>query len=215
MAPKQPQRLRVVTLASVKGGTGKTTLSSALAVRAAEESKRVALLDLDPQESLASWWTRRGRTKNPKLFEVDATTEAVELLISEGWEWVFVDTAPAKIELIEPGIAVADFVLIPVRPSAFDIEQAAICVELCESHGKPHAFVLNHAQPGKLTKSSMDFLRQNGSTVIETPITMRQAYMAAATVGKSGPEVEKGGVARKEIDALWAAVMKLLAEKVS
>ena len=63
-------------------------------MRAAEESKRVALLDLDPQESLASWWTRRGRTKNPKLFEVDATTEAVELLISEGWEWVFVDTAP-------------------------------------------------------------------------------------------------------------------------
>ena len=44
---------------------------------------------------------------------------------------------------------------------------------------------------------------------------MRQAYMAAATVGKSGPEVEKGGVARKEIDALWAAVRKLLDEKVS
>ena len=41
-------------------------------------------------------------------------------------------------------------------------------MELCESHGKAHAFVLNHAQPGKLTKSSMDFLRQNGSTVIET-----------------------------------------------
>src|SRR5262245_42578335 len=124
MAHKQPPKLRVITLASTKGGKGKTTLSSALAVRAAEESKRVALLDLDPQESLASWWTRRGKTKNPKLFETDATTEANELLVSEGWEWVFVDTAPAKIELIEPGIAVADFVLIPVRPSAFDIAQA-------------------------------------------------------------------------------------------
>src|SRR4026207_2160777 len=110
MAPKQPQRLRVVTLASVKGGTGKTTLSSALAVRAAQGSKRVARLDRDPQESLASWWTRRGRTKNPKLFEVDATTEAVELLIAEGWEWVFIDTGPAKVDLIEPGIAVADLV---------------------------------------------------------------------------------------------------------
>ena len=205
MAPKQPQRLRVITLASTKGGTGKTTISSALAVRAAEESKRVALLDLDPQESLASWWTRRGRTKNPKLFEVDATTEAVELLISEGWEWVFVDTAPAKIELIEPGIAVADFVLIPVRPSAFDIEQAAICVELCESHGKAHAFVLNHAQPGKLTKSSVDFLgkRQHGD---------RDADHDTAGLhgGCDGREIRpggrKGGAARKEIDALWAAV---------
>ena len=46
--------------------------------------------------------------------------------------------------------------------------------------------------------------------MIETPITFRQAYMAAVTVGKSGPEVEKSGVARKEIDALWAAVKKLL-----
>jgi chromosome partitioning protein len=201
MAPKQPQRLRVITLASTKGGTGKTTLSSALAVRAAQESKRVALLDLDPQESLASWWTRRGRTKNPKLFEVDATTEAVELLISEGWEWVFVDTAPAKIELIEPGIAVADFVLIPVRPSAFDIEQAAICVELCESHGKPHAFVLNHAQPGKLTKSSVNSCGITGHGD-RAPITIRQAYMAAVTSAiRPG---SRRDAARKEIDALVA-----------
>jgi cellulose biosynthesis protein BcsQ len=42
--------------------------------------------------------------------------------MSEGWEWVFIDTPPAKLELIEPGIAVADFVLIPTRPSALDIE---------------------------------------------------------------------------------------------
>ena len=96
--------------------------------------------------------------KNPKLFEVDATAEAIELLVSEGWQWVFVDTGPARIELIEPGIAVADFVLIPTRPSALDIEQAAICVELCETHRKQHAFV----PPGtKLTKSSIQFLKQN------------------------------------------------------
>ena len=72
--------MHVVTLAGTKGGTGKTTLGSALAVRAAEDSGKVALIDLDPQESLSSWWTRRGETKNPKLFEIDATTEAIELL---------------------------------------------------------------------------------------------------------------------------------------
>jgi len=161
MAPKQPSRLRVITLANPKGGVGKTTICSALAVRAAEESRRVALLDLDPQESLASWWTRRGKTKNPKLFEVDAAVEGIELLISEGWDWVFIDTGPARIDLIASGVAVSDLVLIPTRPSAFDIEQAALCVELCESHRKPHAFVLNHAPSGaKLTKSSVKFLQQ-------------------------------------------------------
>src|SRR5215468_1846930 len=171
MAPKQPSRLRVITLANPKGGVGKTTICSALAVRAAEESRRVALLDLDPQESLASWWTRRGKTKNPKLFEVDAAVEAIELLISEGWDWVLIDTGPARIDLIESGVAVSDLVLIPTRPSAFDIEQAALCVELCESHRKPHAFVLNHAPSGaRLTKSSVKFLQQNGGTVIDAPI---------------------------------------------
>src|SRR5262245_42729935 len=112
MAPRQPSRLRVITVANPKGGVGKTTICSALAVRAAEESRRVALLDLDPQESLASWWTRRGKNRNPKLHEGDATTEAIEKLISEGWEGVFIDPGPAKIALIEPGIVVADPVVI-------------------------------------------------------------------------------------------------------
>jgi chromosome partitioning protein len=208
--------MRVVTLANAKGGVGKSTLCSALAVRAAEESKRVALLDLDPQETLASWWTRRGKPKNPKLFEVDATTEAIELLISEGWEWVFIDTGPAKLDLIEPGIVVADLVVVPTRPSAFDIEQTAICVELCEAHGKPHVFVVNNAPSGtKLTKSSIEFLKNGGSAVVETPIMFRPAYMAAVTVGKSGPEVEKGEAARKEIEVLWATVKKLLAPEAA
>jgi chromosome partitioning protein len=211
MAPKQPSRLRVITLANPKGGVGKTTICSALAVRAAEESRRVAMLDLDPQESLASWWTRRGKTKNPKLFEVDAAVESIELLICEGWDWLLVDTGPARIDLIESGVAVSDLVLIPTRPSAFDIEQASLSVELCESHRKPHAFVFNHAPAGtKITKSSIKFLRQNGSTVLDAAITFRPAYMAAATVGKSAPEVEKGDVARKEIDAVWVAVLDLL-----
>jgi chromosome partitioning protein len=219
MAPKQPPpRLRVVTFANAKGGVGKSTLCSALAVRAAKDSKRVALLDLDPQESLASWWTRRGRTRNPKLQEVEATTEAIELLISEGWEWVFVDTGPAKIDLIEPGIVVADLIVIPIRPSAFDLEQAGIIVELCEIHGKPHAFVINQATADtKLTRTSIRYLQEEvGGRVIKKPvITYRPAYMAALTVGKSGPEVDKDGTAQGEIEELWAAVNKLLEEKRS
>ena len=77
--------------------------------------------------------------------------------------------------------------------------------------------MFNHAPAGssKLLKSSIDFLRQNGSTVLDAHITFRNAYMAALTVGKSGPEVDKTAVARKEIDALWAAVLQTFAQKVT
>ena len=205
--------MRVVTLAATKGGVGKTTLTAALAVRAAQESRRVALIDLDPQESLISWWERRGKTKNPKLFEIDATTEAIELLMSQGWEWVFIDTSPAKIELIEPGIAVADLVIIPCRPSALDVEQVGVPVEMCEQFNKPYAFVLNHAPTSwKLTKSTAAYLNSTNGTVLGTAVPFRQAYMAAPTVGKSGPEVDKDGGAAKDIDALWDELKTLLAK---
>jgi hypothetical protein len=51
--------------------------------------------------------------------------------------------------------------------------------------------------------------------VIDAPLTYQEAYMAAATVGKSGPEVQKSGEVRKEIEALWVAMKKLLAERLS
>lgn len=202
--------MRVIALSSTKGGTGKTTLTAALAVRAAEESKRVALIDLDPQESLIAWWERRGKLKNPKLFELEATAEGIELLMKEGWEWVFIDTSPAKLEFIEPGIVAADLVLIPCRPSPKDTEQIGIPMELCRLHHKPFAFVLNHAPPSwKLTKSTVAYLREYGP-VLEPTIPFRQAYMAAPILGQTGPEIDDDGNAIKEISALWLAIKNMV-----
>ena len=73
--------MRVITIASSKGGVGKTTLASALAIKAAIESATVGMVDLDPLGSLAAWWARRGRTENPEIFTgADTATEAVEKL---------------------------------------------------------------------------------------------------------------------------------------
>ena len=212
MSPKQKQPTRVITLAGTKGGLGKSTLASSLAIRATEDGGKVGLLDLDPQASLAGWWMRRGKTRNPKIYEVDATTEAIELLISEGWQYVFIDTPPANIQRIAPGIACADLVVIPTGPNAFDIEQVPLTVELCESQGKPHAVVFNRVPPSsaKLLKSSKQFLREMGCNVLEDSISFRTQYMAALTQGKAGQELDKGTVIRGEVDALWQAVLKAM-----
>ena len=102
--------MRVIAVVSSKGGVGKTTLASALAVRAARESKRVAMVDLDPQRSLASWWKRRGRSDNPRIFAgAETASEAVEALELDGWDWVFIDTPPAFIATIQDAIEHADW----------------------------------------------------------------------------------------------------------
>ena len=52
--------MRVLALASQKGGSGKTTLSGHLAVQAQRAGAGpVVLIDIDPQGSLADWWNER------------------------------------------------------------------------------------------------------------------------------------------------------------
>ena len=198
---------RIVALAATKGGVGKTTLASALAVELTDPARRntghrVALMDSDPQESLAAWWDRRGSPDNPKLLEVDATAEAIRLIEADGWDWLVIDTPPAFLDVIEQAISTADFVLIPCRASALDILAVDPVVELCETYEKPFAFVLNAVQTNsRMNRSAAEVLAEKGP-VLNTHIAQRMAYAAAMTLGKAGPEVERDGAAAREITAL-------------
>src|SRR3990170_3172377 len=113
--------MRKISIVSGKGGVGKTTLASALAVRATRENKgraRVAMVDLDPQASLAAWWKRRGSSNNPEIFaNVDTASEAIErLLLTEAPDYCFIDTPPAFVATMQDAVANADIVIIPLRP---------------------------------------------------------------------------------------------------
>ena len=75
----------------LEGRDRQDQLAFALSVRAAKESKRVAMVDLDPQRSLVAWWQRRGKSDNPTIFEgAETAADAVEALALDGWDWVFI-----------------------------------------------------------------------------------------------------------------------------
>ena len=204
---------KIIALAATKGGVGKSTLSALLSVRASEESKHVALIDADTgQNSLARWWQLRGEPKNPKLIGAECTPEALGLLSAARYDWLFIDTPPRGVDEISQAVSVADFVLIPTRASALDVEAVDQVVEICKLYNTDYAFVINAAEPRwTLTREARNYLSDYG-TVIDCPITYRRAYVAAMTIGKTGPEYEKDGKCREETDALWSAV-RLLTQK--
>ncbi len=111
--------MNVVTIAASKGGTGKSTITALLAVRATldgKDSKRVGMFDLNgEQASLSQWHVLRGDPTNPELVEVEKIGQDIEILRKRGFDWLFIDTPPLDIDTIEIAILKSDAVLIPVR----------------------------------------------------------------------------------------------------
>ena len=89
--------MRVLALASQKGGSGKTTLSGHLAVQAELNGDGpVVLIDIDPQGSLADWWNER-EAELPAFAQTTVARLAADLnvLRQQGFKMAIIDTPPA------------------------------------------------------------------------------------------------------------------------
>lgn len=208
--------MTTICIGSSKGGSGKSTLTACLGVRASEDG-RCVIVDTDPQGSLVRWHELRGKGDSPGVIEAGGSLDAaLGRLEREGIEYAIIDTPPALIGKIEVAIAAADFVLIPSQASALDVEGVAATVEIARKLGRPFAFVLNRVEPrSKLTAEAEAYLKVDGR-VVECRIGNRECYRVAMTSGRAGQEMKDASAraAREEIDALWAVVKKLAAASV-
>lgn len=202
--------MRTIAVASGKGGTGKTTITSALAMRASDDFKAVGMLDLNhDQASLSQWNATRGELLNPKLMPVpENLTRDVRKFASE-LDWLFIDTPPVEMDVIEAAVLVSDAVIIPVRCGFFDVMAIDVVVEMARERRKPFAFVLN-----AVDQRSKTILRQtllalgDVGPVFKTQISCRQAYVQALVGGKTGPQIAPEP--KGEIDSLWREVQELV-----
>lgn len=204
------ERMKVITVAAPKGGSGKTTITSALAVRACEDSGDIVLIDLNAdQGDLTNWWINRGEPENPWLYgELSLITRDIARLARSGFEWCLIDTPPGNLDLIEAAVAVADAVLIPVRASFFDITAIDAVVEMCKQRKKRFAFVLSAVDSKfkALNNTAHAALVEDGP-VLSARTSYRLSYINAVTIGKTGPEVDAS--LKPEIDTLWSEVKRL------
>lgn len=197
----------VIAIVNTKGGTGKTTLSASLAVRATKDSARVAMVDLDPQKSLVAWWRRSGSTDNPTIFEgADTAADAIESLKQTGWDWVFLDGPPNLLSRTQEMIASADFVLIPVKASMLDLLASEGAIAIARDEGAEFAVVFNEVNPReRIIDKGREILTDLGVPYFTTAMARRASHITGMAAGKSAAEINSGrdAAAAAEIEALW------------
>lgn len=115
----------IILLGQQKGGCGKSTLVINLSVVLAQKGRDVLIVDADRQASASGWWADRkfNYPDAPRISCVQAFGEIDRTLedLAARYEIVIVDTAGRDSEELRSALVVADSVLMPVKPSAFDI----------------------------------------------------------------------------------------------
>ncbi len=205
--------MEILSLIAQKGGTGKTTLALSLAVTAEADGKSTLIIDLDPQASACKWGDRR-HGDAPTIIDAQPSRLSQALAKAEqaGVDFVIIDT-PARIEQAAAEAArVSDIVLIPCKPSIYDVETLQATIDLVLSRAKrPPVVVLNAVPPqGLRHQQAADAVRALGIAVCPVHIGQRVAFEYAAQLGQSVTEFEPEGRAALEIRQLYKSICRIL-----
>ena len=206
--------MQIIAIASQKGGSGKTTLAGHLAVAAQDAGAGpVVLIDIDPQGSLTDWWNMR-QTTTPLFARASASRLAAGIgkIRELGVQLLIIDTPPAITNAIVDAIGLADFVIVPARPSPHDLRAAGATVEIIERLRKPMAFVVNAATPrARITTEAIEALAQHGP-LAPVIIHQRTGYAASMIDGRTVMEIAGDERSAAEIRELWDYLAGRLAQ---
>lgn len=122
--------MRVLALASHKGGSGKTTLAAHLAVAASHAGAGpVVLVDLDAHGALADWWDAR-EVDDLAFADTHVARLATDLdrLRQCGFRLAIIDTPPANPMIVQAAVQHADLTVMPFRPSPLDLRAAGLTI---------------------------------------------------------------------------------------
>jgi chromosome partitioning protein len=208
----------IITVAQRKGGAGKTTLAAHLALAWAERH-RVAVIDIDPQGSLAAWFQlRRARLGGDASIEVAAITGwrvAAEVeRQARANDIVLIDSAPHAETEARIAVRAASLVLVPVQPSPMDVWATQATLDLCRQERKSALVVLNRVPSrANLTATMIAKLGELGAPVATAHIGNRVALAAALAEGRGIAEAAPSSVAAHEIAALAEEILQRTAQR--
>jgi chromosome partitioning protein len=209
----------VVTLATSKGGAGKSTLARSLAAHWFNLGLHPALIDADPQRSLANRYDPDGKMAGlPIVAEPEErVAEVIEELLHRH-KPVIVDTAGFRNRTTISALVATDLAIIPLKPSSEDVEAAVATFDLIqeinsteERAGRPIkvAMVLTMTMRGTvIARHVREQLTNAGYPLLAAEMLNRVAYPEAGIEGLSPTTIDPDGAAARDIAAIAHEIMK-------
>lgn len=203
---------RVITVAQRKGGSGKTTLAANLAVAWRAAGRRVAVVDIDPQQSLSLWLGLRDDSPDLVASQIKGwrVRDEVERLARTA-DLVLVDSPPHDETETKLAIRAADLVVVPVQPSPMDVWATRRTLALVREEKRRALLVLNRVPSrARLTDHIFGSLDELGAEIAAARIGNRVLFASALAEGRTAGEVEPRGAAAAEIGALAREILERL-----
>jgi chromosome partitioning protein len=208
----------IITVATMKGGSGKSTLASCLAVHWHLTGRRPTLIDADPQRSIMRLAARERGLGGVSVVE-DATEEASKTarrLAASGL--VIIDTPGFRSRTTLDCLAAADFLLVPVKPSPFDVDRMLDTLSILtdRADGRRPLFrclLTQTTRDSVIARHIRAELAEAGLPVLRSEMTNRVAYPEATLWGATPSLISWKGPAAREIAAIAEEVDMVLGEQ--
>jgi len=208
----------IITVATLKGGSGKSTVATCLGVHWHLRGQRVTLLDTDPQRSIVRLAAREKALGGIPVVEdaTDAAWKTAQQLAQSGR--VIVDTPGFRSEASTAALAVANFVLVPVRASPLDVDRMldALSMLVGGVRGWTPTFrcLLTQTTRGTvIAKHIRDEIARAGFPLVESDMPLRVSYPEAALFGATPTMTDPMGPAARDIAAIADEIDNILSIK--
>jgi chromosome partitioning protein len=204
--------LRTVAVVALKGGSGKTTIATHLALAAHLRGFDTLVADVDPQLSAQNVLSSRAAPGPACVASTGAKLMSAQFAAQGlGKDLLIIDTPAGLLEDVSEAIVLADYVVMVVRPTLLDISGLVRTLLMVRKLGKPSTVVVNQAPVPResveppLVKRALRGLAHMQAPMAPVIVRSRTVYQIALETGRSAEEMSDAAAA-KDIADLWTFI---------